>query len=59
MSIRVKEVGMPLVVEMNILILNPNRYLALKLNSKYDSTIIKLVKTNKQNMPQVIKLQFY
>ena len=56
MSIRVKEVGMPFVVEMNILTLNPNKYLALKLNSKYDSTIIELVKTNKQNIPQVLKL---
>ena len=30
MSVRVKEAGMPLVVEMNILILNTNRYVALK-----------------------------
>jgi len=29
-SVRVKEAGMPLVVEMNILILNTNRYVALK-----------------------------
>jgi len=47
MSIRTKEDDMPLVVEMNILILNPNRYLPLKLNSKCDSIIIKLVKTIK------------
>ena len=43
MSTRVNEVDIPLVVEMNILILNPNRHLALKLNLKYKLTIIKLV----------------
>jgi len=56
MSTRVNKVDIPLVVEMNILILNPNRYLASKLNSKYELTTIKVIKTNKQNIPQVIKL---
>jgi len=56
MSTRVNEVDIPLVVEMNILILNQNRYLALKLNLKYELPVVKLVKTNKQNIPQELKL---
>ena len=43
MQTKVNEVDLSLIVEMNILILNPNIYLALKSNSRYGSTIIKLV----------------
>ena len=55
-QLRVKEVGMPFLIKMNIHILNPNKYLVLKLNSKYNPTVMKLVKTNKQDMSLTLKL---